>query len=151
VSDEVSQKFESLLDALIERDEVPQRFKDHIARIRADEKPRVHLAIYADKYELESPDIDCAARLHLCGARCCSFDVLLSPQDVAERGVPWVLDRPYELPRDPVTRRCACMDDGGACTIYDKRPGACRTYDCREDQRVWIDFAARIPAPMPER
>jgi hypothetical protein len=22
-------------------------------------------------------------------------------------------------------------------------------YDCRQDKRVWIDFEARIPAPMP--
>ena len=42
------------------------------------------------------------------------------------------------------------MDDAGACTAYDYRPSTCRTYDCREDRRVWIDFEARIPAPLPE-
>jgi Fe-S-cluster containining protein len=75
---------------------------------------------------------------------------MLSEQDVKERGVPWVLDKPYLLPRDP-DGRCACMDGAGACTIYERRPGACRTYDCREDTRVWIDFAARIPAPSPAK
>jgi Fe-S-cluster containining protein len=39
------------------------------------------------------------------------------------------------------------MTDDGDCTIYERRPGACRAYDCRRDARVWIDFEARIPAP----
>jgi hypothetical protein len=26
----------------------------------------------------------------------------------------------------------------------------CRKYDCRHDQRIWIDFEARIPAPLPD-
>lgn len=151
MSDDLPRRFDALMDALVARELLPARLRDAVQRVRADERPKVRLAIYVDKYELESPDIDCAARLHLCGARCCSYDVLLSEQDVAERGVPWVVDKPYELPRDPVTRRCACMDDAGACTIYDRRPGTCRTYDCREDRRVWIDYAARIPAPMPDR
>jgi Fe-S-cluster containining protein len=54
------------------------------------------------------------------------------------------------LPRDPSTKTCVCIDAGGACTIYEKRPASCRAYDCRADPRVWIDFEARIPAPMPE-
>jgi Fe-S-cluster containining protein len=53
--------------------------------------------------------------------------------------------KPYALPR--VDGRCVCMDDAGACTVYERRPGACRAYDCRHDARVWIDFEARIPAP----
>ena len=67
-------------------------------------------------------------------------------QDVAEGGIPFGIARPYALPRHPETKRCACMDDAGACTIYDRRPGACRAYDCRNDARVWRDFDARIPA-----
>ncbi len=137
------------MDTLIQRDLVPERFRDAVSHVHADARPKVQLAIYPNKYELKSPDIDCAARLPLCGGRCCSFGVLLSEQDLAEGGVPWVLERPYELPRD-ANHRCACMDDAGACRIYDKRPGACRTYDCRQDTRVWIDYEARIPAPMPE-
>jgi Fe-S-cluster containining protein len=53
--------------------------------------------------------------------------------------------QPYALPRE--NGRCVCMTDGGACSIYEQRPGACRAYDCRRDRRVWIDFEARIPAP----
>jgi Fe-S-cluster containining protein len=103
-----------------------------------------------DKYTVESPPIDCAARIPLCGARCCSFEVALSRQDLEERKLPFVIDKPYMLPRDPNTKRCACMDADGACTSYDVRPATCRTYDCREDLRVWLDYEARIPAPLPE-
>ena len=148
---DASRKLEFLIDALIMRGQLPERFKKVVARIRADRAPCVHLAVHGDKYELDSPEIDCATRIPLCGARCCGFNVALSEQDVREGKVPFVLDRPYELPRDPVTGRCTCMNAGGACTIYEVRPGTCRTYDCRKDRRVWIDFDGRIPAPMPER
>jgi Fe-S-cluster containining protein len=75
------------------------------------------------------------------------MDVTLSAQDVAEGGIPFDIHQPYALPRHPETKRCVCMDETGACTIYERRPGACRAYDCRHDARVWIDFEARIPAP----
>lgn len=146
-----SRKLEFLIDALIMRGQLPERFKTVIARIQADRSPRVHLAVHDNKYEIESRDIDCAARIPLCGARCCGFKVALSEQDVREGKVPFVIDRPYELPRDPETKLCTCMNAEGACTIYEVRPGTCRTYDCTEDRRVWIDFENRIPAPMPER
>lgn len=148
-SDEASRRFEWLLDALILRGQVPDSFRRLAKKIQADRGIKIRLSMVDDKYSVESPDIDCASRIPLCGARCCSFDVALSKQDLAERKLPFVIERPYELPRDPVTKKCACMDDAGACTAYDHRPATCRTYDCREDRRVWIDFEARIPAPMP--
>lgn len=148
-NDEASRRFEWLLDLLIMRGSLPQSFRRLAAKIQADRGTKIRLSLVPDKYNVESPDIDCAARLHLCGARCCSFEVALSPQDIAEKVVPFVVDKPYLLPRDPVTKKCACMDAAGACKIYEQRPATCRTYDCREDARVWIDYEARIPAPMP--
>jgi Fe-S-cluster containining protein len=149
-ADEATRRFEWLLDALILRGQVPESFRKLAKKIQADRGTRVRLSMVDDKYTVESPDIDCASRLALCGARCCSFDVMLSRQDLDERKLPFVIDQPYMLPRDPVTKRCACMDDAGACTAYDYRPATCRTYDCREDRRVWLDYEARIPAPLPE-
>jgi hypothetical protein len=146
---DASRKLEFLLDALIMRGQLPERFRKIVGRIVADRGPKIRLSMFSDKYEITGPDIDCEARLHLCGARCCSFDVALSEQDVLERNIPFVIERPYELPRDPVTKRCVCMDDDGMCTIYHQRPGTCRTYDCREDRRVWLDFEGRVPAPLP--
>jgi hypothetical protein len=149
-NDEASRRFEWLLDALILRGQLPDSFKKLAKKIQADRGIKIRLSMVDDKYSVESPDIDCASRIALCGARCCSFDVALSKQDLLERKLPFVIERPYELPRDPVTRKCACMDDHGTCTAYEYRPATCRTYDCREDARVWIDYEARIPAPMPE-
>ena len=149
-NEEASRRFEWLLDALILRGQLPDSFKKLAKKIQADRGVKVRLSMVDDKYSVESPDIDCAARIHLCGARCCSFEVALSKQDLLERKLPFVIERPYELPRDPVTKKCACMDDHGACTAYEYRPATCRTYDCREDKRVWIDYEARVPAPMPE-
>lgn len=148
-ADEASRRFEWLLDALILRGQVPESFRRLAKKIQADRGIKVRLSMVTDKYTVESPDIDCASRIPLCGARCCSFDVQLSRQDLLERKLPFVIEQPYMLPRDPVTKRCACMDDTGACTAYEHRPATCRTYDCREDARVWIDFEARIPAPLP--
>lgn len=147
--DDIARKFEWLLDALVMRGQLPDRYTKLATKIRGD-RSTVRLSLVSDKYSKESPDIDCASRLHLCEARCCRFDVTLSAQDLAD-GIPWKLDEPYALPRDQYTKKCACMDAAGACTVYEKRPASCRVYDCRKDSRVWIDYEARIPAPMPER
>ena len=143
---DVARKFEWLLDALVIRGQLPKEYNQRAAKIRAD-RSSVQIALVDDKYQKESPDIDCLSRLHLCQARCCRFEVALSAQDLRD-GIPWDIQRPYMLPRDARTKKCACMDTAGACTIYDKRPASCRVYDCRQDPRVWVDFEARIPAPM---
>ena len=147
--DEVSRKLEYVLDALIMRGQLPASFRRVVDKIRADRGRVVRLATFPDKYTVPNADIDCAARIPLCGARCCGLTVVLTEQDVAERKLPFVIDRPYELPRDPATMRCTCLGDGGGCTVYEHRPATCRSYSCREDRRVWLDFDARIPAPMP--
>jgi Fe-S-cluster containining protein len=143
---DIAARFEWLIDALILRGQLPASFHGLSKKINArGERSGVRLASFRDKYAVPSPDIDCAARIPLCGARCCSFDVTLSAQDVAEGGIPFDVTQPYALPRK--AGRCVCMNDDGACTIYERRPGACRAYDCRHDRRVWLDFDARIPAP----
>ena len=143
---DIARRFEWLVDTLIMRGQIPESFRRLLAKI-GNERTTVRLAMFRDKYQVPSADIDCAARIPLCGARCCTMDVTLSAQDVAEGGIPFDVMQPYALPRDPTTKKCVCMNAEGACTIYDKRPGACRAYDCRHDARVWIDFEARIAAP----
>lgn len=32
--------------------------------------------------------------------------------------------------------------------MYAARPAVCRSYDCRDDPRIWSDYARRIPAPF---
>jgi Fe-S-cluster containining protein len=146
---DIARKFEWLLDALVMRGQIPAELAKRAQKIRP-ERSTVRLTLVDDKHLKESPDIDCASRLHLCEARCCRFEVALSAQDIRD-GLPFDIEQPYALPRDPYTKKCACMDEAGACTVYDKRPASCRVYDCRQDARVWIDFEARIPAPMPAK
>ena len=143
---DLARRLEWLIDALILRGQLPPSFRKMASKIRGD-RSTVRLAMFRDKYAVESAEIDCAARIPLCGARCCSFEVTLSAQDVAERVLPFDIMQPYALPRHPETGRCACMNEHGACTVYEQRPGACRAYDCRRDPRVWLDFDARVPAP----
>jgi hypothetical protein len=143
---DIAARLEWLIDALILRGQLPAAFRELAAKVKGQgHRSVVRLAAFRDKYALASADIDCAARIPLCGARCCSFDVSLSAQDVAEGVVPFDITQPYMLPRE--NGRCVCMAEDGACSIYAQRPGACRAYDCRHDARVWIDIEARIPAP----
>ena len=60
-------------------------FRRLVAKVNGRERSVVRLATFRDKYAVASPDIDCASRIPLCGARCCSFEVSLSAQDVLER------------------------------------------------------------------
>lgn len=113
-------------------------------------RPRVRLAVVRDKHAIVGPEIDCAAHLHLCHARCCSFRVELDPVEVREGRLGWDLEEPYLLARGGDGYCTHLRGDGGGCDCYVDRPATCRTYDCREDRRVWIDYQARIPAPMPE-
>lgn len=142
---DIAAKLEWLIDTLILRGQLPESFQRLAEKVNGRQRSVVRLAGFRDKYAIASPDVDCASLIPLCGARCCSFEVSLSAQDVAERTIPFDMMRPYALPKANGT--CVCRAADGACTIYERRPGACRAYDCRHDSRVWIDFEARIPAP----
>jgi len=71
----------------------------------------------------------------------------LTRQDLDEGIVRWDRDRPYLNQRQPDGYCVHCAHDSRRCTIYERRPGLCRTYDCRGDTRIWLDFERRIPNP----
>ncbi|MFT5432893.1 MAG: Fe-S-cluster containining protein [Myxococcota bacterium] len=100
-----------------------------------------------DKYapEIKSPDIDCADRVHLCRAACCSLDVLLTEQDVTEGKVAWDPGEPYRNRRRTDGYCSHLAPDGRGCDVYACRPVTCRTYDCRDDERIWASFEERRP------
>lgn len=106
---------------------------------------RVRLSVVEDKRSVASPDVDCAALAPICKLRCCRmFDIELSEEDLRD-GIRWDLKAPYLLER--THGRCSYLGPEG-CTTYETRPATCRSYDCREDKRIWIDFEKKIPAPL---
>lgn len=150
---ELQQQFETLIEIMIAVGTLRPGHAELIAKLRkrvevARTVP-IELATDVDKYAVTGEPIDCEARLHLCHARCCSFQVLLSRQDVTEGELTWDIDHPYRLSR-AADGYCGHLGrDDGHCQRYEHRPATCRSYSCKTDRRVWIDFEARIPAPMP--
>ena len=133
---------------------VAQEVGAALAEIRAsdDGTSRVALHTGSDKYAAVAVEIPCAELIPLCGARCCSFTFPLSTQDLDEGVIRFDYGKPYMIRQrssdgycvhsDPITR---------ACDAHAARPGTCRSYDCRNDKRIWIDFENRIPAPRDAR
>lgn len=106
---------------------------------------RVRLSVIPDKHAVPSAsDLDCLALAPICKMRCCGrFDVELSAQDIAD-GIQWELEAPYLLKRN--NEFCIYLGESG-CGCYELRPGQCRSYDCRSDDRIWLDFENKILAP----
>lgn len=102
-----------------------------------------------DKYTFAGGvEINCAERVHLCKAACCTFRFPLSKQDLEEGAVRWDLGWPYWNRQDDNGYCTHCdVAKGYACRVYEQRPVPCRTFDCRNDPRIWQDFEAMIPNP----
>ena len=145
---DLAHRLQALIDLLVVKGVLTDEHRAWIAEL---EGPRtnVKLSLADDKHAVPSPDIDCAANLHLCKGRCCALTVTLSREDLAEGRLRWDVRDPYVLPKHPTTGYCQNMQRDGGCSAYHDRPATCRTYDCRRDPRVWIDYEQRIPAPMP--
>lgn len=131
----------------------PEDLQETIAMTRrqlaARSTPTVCLADKGDKYaEGQTAEVDCAALMHLCQSRCCMFKLFLTKQDLDEGVARWDYGNPYWLARNE-DGYCVHSDSGTrACTIHSQRPHVCRAYDCRNDERIWIDYENRVPAPM---
>jgi Fe-S-cluster containining protein len=101
-----------------------------------------------DKYAIQgSVEINCGDRVHLCQAACCRLWFPLSRQDVDEGVVKWDLRFPYIIAQDD-QHYCRHLDHATCqCTVYEHRPLPCRTFDCRQDKRIWRDFAKGVINP----
>lgn len=144
----------ALVDLLVARGTLEAGHRKHLDRVgkhAAGPIRSVRLHPYVDKHAVVSQPIDCAARLHLCKARCCTLTIELTAADIDEGILKWDLEQPYLLAKD-ADGQCRYLERAtGGCTVYEHRPAMCRAYDCRHDRRVWLDFEARVPAPMPVR
>jgi Fe-S-cluster containining protein len=150
---ELQQQIETLIEIMVAAGTLRPGHAELIAKLRrrveVARKAEVEVSGVEDKYGVTGEPIDCESRLPLCQARCCSFAVMLSRQDLAEGELTWEIDRPYVLARGPDGYCGHLGRDDAHCQRYDHRPATCRSYTCKTDRRVWIDFDARIPAPMP--
>jgi hypothetical protein len=101
-----------------------------------------------DKYAFQpEAHVDCENRIHLCKAACCRMLFPLSKQDIAERIVMWDLEAPY-LIAQAEDGYCRHLDRTSCrCTVREHRPIPCRAYDCRNDARIWSDFANYVINP----
>lgn len=140
-------RLDKIVDLLILRGHLKPGHRRLLNKVRAD-RSTVFLAMFPDKHGIEGNDVDCPNLIHLCKARCCSYSVTLSPQDVAENKLKWELYEPYRLAKDQTTGYCRYLRADAGCSVYHDRPATCRLYDCREDRRVWLDWDNKIPAPM---
>lgn len=151
-------EFGTVLDTLLQILRARESLQDgHLRMIekarqhgRLASEPQIVLGSEPDKYAVEVSQIDCDARMHLCHGRCCSYHIPLSQQDLVEGKVAWRLREPYLLAERPSGGCLYQSEDTGACGNYHYRPAPCRTYDCRNDPNVWIDFDNRIAAPVPD-
>jgi Fe-S-cluster containining protein len=150
---EIQQQFETLIEIMIAFGTLRPGHAELIAKLRRrvelSRKTSVELASNEDKHAVVGEPIDCASRLALCQARCCSFGVVLSRTDVEEGQLAWDIDQPYRLARNHDGYCTHLGREDARCQRYDHRPATCRHYNCKDDRRVWLDFEARIPAPMP--
>jgi len=150
---ELRQQLVTLMEILVHAGRLGPGHVELLQKIARDvevlRRPPIELSTVDDKYQETGEPVDCESRIPLCKARCCSLDVRLSRQDLDEGHLAWQIDRPYLLVREP-DGYCRYIRSSGGCGRYDVRPATCRSYSCRDDNRIWIDFDARIPAPMPD-
>jgi Fe-S-cluster containining protein len=102
-----------------------------------------------DKYKFEGAvQIDCEKRIHLCHAACCKLRFALSKQDVEEGIIRWEFAAPYLVARAS-DGSCQHLDrEQKCCTVHAHRPVPCRAFDCRQDKRIWLDFANKVVNPQ---
>ncbi len=137
----------------VSEEEVLDELPTTLAEVRlADADPDSLRAVLgpcdADKYQQESPPVPCEELLPICRARCCRLGFPLATQDLNECVARWDYVRPYAILHRKGDGRCVHNQPKSyRCGIYEHRPQPCRTFDCREDPRIWDDFENRVLAP----
>jgi Fe-S-cluster containining protein len=137
-----------LYKGMVDQQELETMVDQVRQELEAQPAPRVMLASTPDKYApQQTVTIDCASRILLCKAKCCTFNFYLTDQDLDEGMARWDYGRPYWIQKRPDEYCVHCDPSTRRCQIHQLRPYVCRSYDCREDERIWVDFERRIPNP----
>lgn len=87
---------------------------------------------------VESVSVDCnKGRAEGCKTKCCSFWFALTPREVEEGIIKFNPEISYMIMQDN-EGYCVHLDRKTLqCTIWGKRPDACKEYSCENDERVW--------------
>ncbi len=102
-----------------------------------------------DKYTFKDTVlIDCESRIQICKAACCRLPFALSRQDIRENVVHWDLGQPYIIAQENDGYCKHLARSSLRCGVHDSRPVPCRAFDCRKDQKIWLDFDRRIINPQ---
>ena len=105
------------------------------------------IGIRVDEHSLEDTEtvpVNCSDRIHVCKSICCKLQFALTAEEVESGSIKWNLGEPYFIRQDESGRCFHADKNGKGCTIYDHRPGVCRTYSCANDKRIWSDFEKMI-------
>ncbi|MDX2088793.1 MAG: hypothetical protein SFX73_13130 [Kofleriaceae bacterium] len=129
---------------------VEAQIGETLAHIRAGDarrEGRIAIGEVIDKYEVEASQPPCEELIPICKGRCCQLRFALTTQDLDEGIIRWDYGRPYMIRQRASDRACVHNDPATKfCTVREVRPATCRTYHCKDDKRIWEDFANRIPA-----
>jgi len=133
---------------MLGQDELETMMTQVRQQLEAEPAPKVMLARSEDKYSCQDTVIiDCASRVHICKAKCCTLNFYLTDQDLDEGIVSWDYGRPYWIRKKEDDYCAHCEPGTWRCKIHEHRPYVCRAFDCRNDERIWVDFEKMIPSP----
>jgi hypothetical protein len=134
---------------LVTREELQARLNEARAGIEEHPLPKVMLARGGNKYAPENNvRLDCLERLPICKARCCTLNFCLTEEDLDEGVARWDYGQPYWIRKRADGYCVHCDPETFRCRIFAHRPFVCRTYDCRQDPRIWSDFENGLLAPL---
>jgi hypothetical protein len=101
-----------------------------------------------NKYDVTGATPPCDELMPICHARCCKLSFPLSTADLDEGVIRWDYGQPYRIRQRASDGYCVHNDpESRGCSVHAQRPATCRRYDCRNDSRIWLDYARRVPAP----
>ena len=136
-----------LIDVLVEKGVTPAEAVKRAAKAVQEEmgaKEEIGLPVMGLRIDDEEPtpprEINCAERMPICKAVCCTLDFALSQQELESGRIKWDLGRPYFIRQDADGHCCHNNRGTGGCVIYPDRPLVCRQYSCEGDPRIWKDF-----------
>lgn len=136
-----------LIDVLVKKGfTLPEALKRAAKDVRdeMDAKKEINLPLIGLRMddEPQSPrrEVNCAERMPICKAVCCSLDFALNQQEIESGRIKWDLGRPYFIRQDADGHCCHNNRSTGGCGVYADRPLVCRQYSCEGDKRIWKDF-----------